>query len=279
MNKKRALIVGSGALKGSYDAGVACALCRELGHDYFDAVYGCSAGAYTVSFFVANQPDEMEDVWRHYLHDGALLGFLKPLEGKTILDLDYLIKILEKSPIHLNVDAVVGSKTYVNYVVTSLTTGLAEYKKPNVDNLFRYLYASSAVPLLTHKVLLDNKEYIDGGLSDPLPVEKALIDGYDEVVVISHRLGDNYSNEHHNFGMDVYGHLLPDTVSNFVKIEDVYYSRIKELCNNDSRIKRIVPQKELALSGFLDDDREDMNICVDQGIADAYEFLKDYQRN
>ena len=62
--KKRALVIGMGALRGAYDAGVVVTLCRALGPDYFHAVYGCSAGTYAIAHFVLNQPDSGEKLWR-----------------------------------------------------------------------------------------------------------------------------------------------------------------------------------------------------------------------
>ncbi|MBI3458782.1 hypothetical protein HY061_00775 [Candidatus Azambacteria bacterium] len=44
---KRALVLGPGGLAGAFSGGVVATLGRVLGYNYFSAVYGCSAGAYT----------------------------------------------------------------------------------------------------------------------------------------------------------------------------------------------------------------------------------------
>ena len=58
---KKALIVGSGGLKGAFEAGAVAKLCRVLGPDYFDAVYASSVGVFAATFFVANQPETIEN--------------------------------------------------------------------------------------------------------------------------------------------------------------------------------------------------------------------------
>ena len=51
------------------------------------------------------------------------------------------------------------------------------------DN-FDIMKASSAVPLACEPYVIDGVPYYDGGIADPIPVQKALDDGYDRVVVI-----------------------------------------------------------------------------------------------
>ena len=62
--------------------------------------------------------------------------------------------------------------------VTNLATGKAEYHK--VDNVFEQmelLRASSALPLASKIVEWQSNKYLDGGLSDSIPVDlpKALV--------------------------------------------------------------------------------------------------------
>ena len=93
MDKKRALILGSGGLAGAYSAGFASELCKKLGNEYFDSIYCYSVGSTIGTFFVANQPDVIENTWRKYVSGKQLIKPLNFLKGKPTLDLDYLISL------------------------------------------------------------------------------------------------------------------------------------------------------------------------------------------
>lgn len=61
-------------------------------------------------------------------------------------------------------------------VVTSALTGKAEYfgKGTMVQDDYRLIMASSAIPAACRPVELNNIPYFDGGLSDAIPVSRAL---------------------------------------------------------------------------------------------------------
>lgn len=46
------------------------------------------------------------------------------------------------------------------------------------------LRATSAIPIMTRPVLIDGKRYLDGGVSDSIPVRKCLELGCDKVIVV-----------------------------------------------------------------------------------------------
>lgn len=49
---------------------------------------------------------------------------------------------------------------------------------------YRLLMASSAIPVVCHPVELNGVPYFDGGLTDAIPVRRALAQGCDKLVVI-----------------------------------------------------------------------------------------------
>ena len=69
-------------------------------------------------------------------------------------------------------------------VVTNVVTGKPEYKlvKNPIEDL-EIFRATSAVPLASRFVKLDNKKYLDGGISDSIPVYFHK-DKYDKSIVI-----------------------------------------------------------------------------------------------
>ena len=69
--------------------------------------------------------------------------------------------------------------------MTNLATGKPEYHK--VDNVFEQmelLRASSALPLASKIVEWNGNKYLDGGLSDSIPVDFAKSLGFDKLIVV-----------------------------------------------------------------------------------------------
>ncbi|NLF35005.1 MAG: patatin family protein [Clostridiales bacterium] len=70
-------------------------------------------------------------------------------------------------------------------VVTNLETGQAEYLEvPRHDDAFTLLKASCAMPLMFPAVTYQGQRYLDGGVADPIPFEKAMADGCEKNIVI-----------------------------------------------------------------------------------------------
>lgn len=274
--KKRALVIGTGGLRGTYDAGVAFTLCRELGSNYFDAIYAASAGTYTAAYFALNQPDSAEDIWRNYLDGSKLVNFLNPLHGRSILNLEYLGRLLQSKEHFLCVENLPFISTRLVYCLTERKTGKAAYIQPAHDDRATLMSASSAMPLIHSSVAIDGVDYIDGALSDPLPFAKARTDGYEEVVVIYNGprgvpVGDAYDALSSILAFCLHpatGRSLKQRVARFRAIDDQLE------CDSDLHIIR--PKVQLPLKSILDTNKVRLNACVDMGIADAKEFLRTY---
>lgn len=69
--------------------------------------------------------------------------------------------------------------------VTNVETGKAEYLEiKNIIEEMETLRASSAIPFVTKIVEIDGKKYLDGGISDSIPVLKCKEMGYDKIIVV-----------------------------------------------------------------------------------------------
>ena len=73
----------------------------------------------------------------------------------------------------------------VEAVVTNLNTGKAEYLPvPRRDEHFLLLQATCALPLMFPIYHLNGQPYLDGGVADSIPYERAFQQGCDRVVVV-----------------------------------------------------------------------------------------------
>jgi predicted patatin/cPLA2 family phospholipase len=238
----RALVLGPGGLRGAYGGGVVATLGRKLGCNYFDTLYTCSAGSYTGSYLASGQPDMIEAIWRECVHGKLLMRWNNIFRvGQPVLDLFYLNNVPRSGAYKLSIEDVLRSSVKMFMVATERQSGIAHYFSPKTsEEFFLQVRASAAVPYLHPNVLINGKEYVDGGLSDPFPIEKALADGHDEIIVIC-----NQSRQ---------------------SIASLFEA-------NTNRVLTIFPSIQSPLRWTFDSSKDRINQFVDLGIADALTLL------
>jgi len=270
---KKALVTGIGGLRGAYDAGVLATLCRELGPEYFHAHYTCSVGVFASTFFISNQPDNIENTWRNHVNGRKLINFRNIFSDREILDLEYLINLFQTDTSRLDLERVLTSPVSLKYVLTHFDSGNPLYHNPKGNNLFESMKASSALPLLHSPVEVDGVRFIDGGLSDPLPVNKALQEGHDDILVVYNKIHGFYTEMWFELLQRLMSLKYPPQIARLIK---TYHERLKQLeeeIEHNPRIRIIRPSKELPLRSVVDTDKERINYTFDIGIQDAKRFL------
>ena len=202
------LVLAGGSVKGAFQAGVIKAL-FEKGYQP-DAIYGVSAGSLNAAYLVnqfghqvhegipISYPQAAQDLWDFWetriTHPKSLskpfnifeLGWTaltKKFKGlvdttplRNLLSDVLSVRNLQLSPVGLKVGAV------------NVMEGAMHYVDPSFEDFIEYLLASSAVPILMPVVKIQGqkrKSYLDGGLRDVAPLQKAIQDGATEVMVIA----------------------------------------------------------------------------------------------
>ncbi len=266
MNK--ALVVGSGGMFGAYGAGVLAELGRQLGSQYFDSIHAFSVGVFAATFFAAGQPCIIEATWRNHVDGRKLINFFRVWRA---LKLHYLEEIFQDERSFLDVDAIFRSRTRLTYVLTKLPEGHAVYRSPTRQNIFRYMSASSATPVLHGAVKIGSEQFLDGAFSDPLPVANALENGAELVVVVSNKRADfRIAKSFRALGLVC--RVVPGSVARLVHN---YEARVRETERllADPRVVVIRPSAPLPLRRVIDTNVARLNATIDIGIKDAWKAI------
>jgi predicted patatin/cPLA2 family phospholipase len=181
-----ALIAEGGAMRGIFGAG-ALDVFLEQRFFPFDLALGVSVGASNVLSFLARQHGRTR---RCFLDQMSRPEFIDPwrgVRGGHWLDLDWLWEAIEREdPLDRRAAAACGIEYAL--VATSVRTGAPRYLAPKADDMLEALKASCALPLLYRRtVSLDGEEFVDGGLSDPIPVREAYRRGARTLIVLRSR--------------------------------------------------------------------------------------------
>jgi predicted patatin/cPLA2 family phospholipase len=173
-------------MRGAYTAGVLDAFLDE--HIHFPYVIGVSAGATAGSDYVAGQRERNYRVFVEFAGDRRYAGFANLLRERSWFGMDFLFRTLpdELAPF----DYETFARTPQTFVVaaTDCATGHATYFRHHDYDARWFVQtvqrASSSLPVLSPAVEVEGRRYLDGGLSDPIPVERAIIDGNRRCVVV-----------------------------------------------------------------------------------------------
>lgn len=180
---KVGLVLEGGGMRGLYTAGVLDAF-LDAGIKV-DGLVSVSAGALFGVNFLSGQRGRALRYNKRFIRDKNYISLLSWLKTGNMVNREMAYY---KIPMELDIfdqEAFAQSDVPFYVTVTNLETGQAEY--PKIDHVFdqmEYLRASSALPLISQIVEIDGKKYLDGGLTDSIPVDFAKSLGFDKLIVI-----------------------------------------------------------------------------------------------
>lgn len=183
------LVLEGGGMKGIYTAGV-LDFFLDKGID-FSSVYGVSAGACHMCSYLSRQRGRALSVGVDYLDTRRYCGLESLLTTGDIFNVDTCYHLIPDYLYPYDHDTFRLYQGKAFSVVTNIRTGHAEYlrirdMKTEIDKI----RASASLPLVSRNVVIDGKYYLDGGLSDSIPLRKSVLDGNQKnIVVMTKELG------------------------------------------------------------------------------------------
>ena len=190
----KALVLGGGGAKGSYEVGVFKAL-RKL-HMKFDIVTGVSIGSINGAFYVANEYKKCLKMWQKITTSDLFDVAIGSKMSKE--DIKLLVKQMSSGGIsfsnaynflkkNINEEKVRKSKIDYGLVTVSLTN-----KKPRFltkeqipyGKLVDYICASSICYPFVQAQDINDESFIDGGFYDGIPINLAIDMGATEILAV-----------------------------------------------------------------------------------------------
>ena len=163
-------------------------------------------------------------------------------------------------------------------VVTNVKTGRPEYIQLTdlkEKEQMEYLRASGSLPFVSRPVKIGDQLYLDGGIADSVPIEKALSMGFDRVIVVLTR-PEGYRKQQ---GKALPAKVLYGRYPAFVKTNNDRWKKynaqldVVEMLEKEGRVFVIQPSRTLKISR-LEKDPEVLQEMYDLGASDARERLE-----
>ncbi len=171
-------------MKGAYASGVLTAF-EAAGRRSFDAIYGTSAGGAMAAWFAAHQARYAEKTW-DYAADPRIVSYKRWLLGRgPVLDHEALLEIVYRREHPLDVAAVQRYPAPVVVTASDIETGTPHYQDIRVTEVIPWLKATGRLPAAAGPpVTIGGRTFLDGGLTDPIPVRRAAADGHKRITLI-----------------------------------------------------------------------------------------------
>lgn len=265
--KKISLVLEGGGLRGAYTAGCLSWLIDE-GIE-FDGAYGISSGAVHLTAFLKKRKDWLQTMTVDYFCNKKYLGLSGLLKERSALAIRHLIKDLKKD-IGYNVENF-NTKTKAKIGIYDLNVGKTIYlpvEELNDD----LIIAACSLPILQHRVKYNGHEYLDGGITDMIPIEQSVKDGYDAHLVITTKPKDYVRKKTNKFIiwlMKVVYPKCPNIFKDYAIRSENYYKQldvIGDLYNNGKVFYRY-PTRHTNVSR-LGGKREDLIDLYNMGRQD-----------
>ena len=176
-------IFGAGVLDRCLEEGVA-----------FDHCYGVSAGSANLTSFLAHQHGRNHTFYTQYAFRKEYASVNSFIHNHNFANLDYVYGTLinhdGENP--LDYEAFADNPSQFTVVACDARDGSTKYFTKDDMHYDDYdvLKASSAVPVACQPYVIDGVPYFDGGIADPVPVQKAVDDGCDRIVLVLTRPKD-----------------------------------------------------------------------------------------
>ena len=183
---KTGILDVGGGLRGIYGAGV-LDRCMEQGVK-FDCCIGVSAGSANMCSYVAGQHGRNKPFYQEYSFRPEYMSVKNLLRKHSYLDLEYVYGTLSNAGGENPLDfaALMRDPRELYIVAAEAQTGKARYftKADLRQDDYRPLMASCCIPVVDQPYFIDGVPYYDGGLADPVPLEKAFALSCDRVAVV-----------------------------------------------------------------------------------------------
>ena len=261
-------VLEGGAMRGLFSAGVLDVFMQN--EIQTDAIYGVSAGALFGINFKSRQIGRAIRYNLRFAHEKNYMGLYSLITTGDIMNREFCFNKLVHELDKFDFETFDNSPINFYAVVTNVETGKAEHIKITEARYgMEALRASGSMPFVSKLVEYEGNKYLDGAVSDPIPIQKALDEGYEKIVVVLTR-PEGYKKHKDYLPYDlVYGKY-----PNFIKTAKRQYKDynktlelIKKL-ENDGRILVLRPSKDLKVAR-VEKNLDKLNAIYQLGVDDS----------
>ena len=268
-----ALVLEGGGLRGVFTCGVLdCFMDKGI---RFPFSVGVSAGACNGLSYMSGQRGRAKASNIDLMDRHHYVGLKYLITQGCIMDFKLLFEDFPEKIIPYDYPAYFSNPDRFVMVTTNCLTGKAEYfeEKSSSRRVMDIVRASSSLPFVTKITYVDGIPMLDGGIADSIPVEFAMSEGYEKLVVVLTR-NKGYRKKEGKM------HLAKLAYRNFPNLQkalqqrNAVYNRTMDLIERleeEGRITVIRPYRPVEV-GRMEKDTKKLRALYDEGYEIAEKF-------
>lgn len=257
MQFQAALILEDGVNKGVFTAGI---LDFFQNHQlYLPYVAAISVGICNAMDYTSRQPGKTRSCMIPAERNVPPIHWCNLYRKGSVIDLDLVFGEYPNRLDPFDFAAFQNSETTCEFVVTNCRTGMAEYlsERKNKERMLAICRARCSMPYILPMEPVGEESYLDGGISDPLPVDHARLRGYEKVIVI---LKQRKGFLPHGLCCEPY--LIRSMYRKYPALSEALGSRIERYKSRLSYIERL--EKAGAIYAIRPEKVEAKALCMDE---------------
>ena len=274
---KTVFVLEGGAMRGLYSAGVLDVFMQNGINT--DAIYGVSAGALFGINFKSKQIGRAIRYNLKYAHEKNYMGLYSLITTGNIMNekfcFDRIVNELDK----FDFDTFDSSPIDFYAVVTNVETGKAEHIKITDSRAqLEVLRASGSMPFVSKIVEFNGSKYLDGAISDSIPLQKALDEGYGKIVVVLTRPED-YLKKKECLPYNLFYRKYPNFVECGNKQFEMYNSTLElvKKCEEEGKIIVLRPSQNLKIAR-VEKNLDKLKAIYNLGVSDCTSKLDEIKK-
>ena len=271
---KVGLVLEGGAMRGMYTAGIIDVFLEK--NIKIDKIVGVSAGVLFGINYISKQPQRVIRYNKKYAKDKRYMGVKSLITTGNIINKDFAYYEVPFKLDAFDEESFEKSDCEIYAGVTNVETGEPEYFKVEkaLDEM-ELMRATSAMPFVSKMVEWKGKKYLDGGISDSIPLEKCRELGCDKIIVILTRILEYRKNQANKFMTKTYYRKYPQLVKCILNRYKNYNDTLEKIIELENRKEIFVirPSKDLHIKR-IERDEDKLQQMYDLGISDINERLE-----
>lgn len=270
-----ALVLEGGGLRGVFTCGV---LDCFMDHGVrFPFTIGVSAGACNGLSYMSGQRGRAKASNIDLMEQYHYVGFKYLMTQGCIMDFKLLFEDFPERIIPYDYDAYFSNPDRFVMVTTNCITGKAEYfeEKNSAERVMEIVRASSSLPFVSPITYVDGVPMLDGGIADSIPIEYAVGQGYDKLLVVLTR-NRGYRKKEGTMPLSKLFYGRYPELCKALSLRNAEYNRVMDLIENmedEGRILVIRPEKPVEV-GRMETDTAKLTSLYDEGYRIAETIVR-----
>ena len=246
----------------------------------FPYLVGVSAGSSNALSYASHQRGRGKYIFADLQVERHYLGIRNIWRHHSIMDMDLLYRELPEKIWPYDYEAYRANPMRVESVATDCLTGEAVYleEKEEPARIIDIVRASSSLPFVCPIAYVDGHPMLDGGIADSIPLQRALDQGYEHIIVVLTR-HKGYRKEEKEAKIPPFIYARYPKLREAIRTRAMRYNKQVELVEQlerEGRITVIRPDHPVEVAR-IETDLDKMNRLYEHGFEVAERILNRYE--